>query len=649
MSEFRPNETGRTQQRESLWDSSATRRAAADGTGAQNGLSDSSTRRRAVSGNAGAQGGLSDSSARRRAVTGNAAAQGGLSDSSIRRRAMAGNAAATPGSSDSNIRRRAMAGSAGMAPELSDSGIRRRAAAGTAAPGISDSSTRRRAVSQAARPAGQGAQRTAAGTRARPPQARRPAGGDVFMERRTAMRRNRGSLAVTFILSLCIVLIGVMILRQHFNYNAYRAMAAVVDQHNYFEGVTIEGMDVTTLTLDQTLAYWEQNVEPQYYNRTIMLTSGEYYTARELGYSSDYATVISNAWNAGRRGTLAERYDAITERRASQSVDYPVTRTMASLDRVEASVAWVAEAVNKEPVSASIQGFDVEHRTFVFNESVNGVEVDEETLLTRITQALEAGGGTVEVPIHDVLPEITTQDVSSRYGLIASAVTDASSSDPNRLDNVKLALSKINGLWVEPGGKFSFNNTIGERTEEAGFKIAHAYGDGFIIDEVGGGICQVSTTLFNAVVKADLKVTERHPHSMPVAYVDKGKDAAVNWRSKDFCFTNNSDDRIYIVAYVNSSNRVKIGIYGRLLDDGQVITVEAETLQTTEYQTEYRLNEELAPGQQVVYREGREGYYAEAYKVVTDALGNEVSRKLLCKSTYNPVNEIIDVGPEIAS
>ena len=119
-------------------------------------------------------------------------------------------------------------------------------------------------------------------------------------------------------------------------------------------------------------------------------------------------------------------------------------------------------------------------------------------------------------------------------------------------------------------------------------------------------------------------------------------------RSKDFCFTNNSGERIYIIGYVNSQKRVKIGIYGRLLED-KVITVEAETLKSMDYKTEYRNNTELDPGKEVVYRRGREGYYAEAYKVVSDAEGNEVSRKLLCKSTYYPVNEIIEVGPEVES
>ncbi|MBQ8972949.1 MAG: VanW family protein, partial [Clostridia bacterium] len=479
-----------------------------------------------------------------------------------------------------------------------------------------------------------------------PPRRRPPAEyrQDVFMENSAAVRRNRQSALTTIVLLAGVLLMTFFMVRQQTRYNAFRSMRAQVDQHDYFEGVTVEGLDVTGLTLSQAITYWDQNVEPQYANRTVSLSSGEYYSARELGYSSDYQTVLNNAWNAGRRGTLLERYQALSTRQA-QVTDYTVTRSLTSEDRLEVCAQAVSQVVNQEPKNASIDGFDADHYTFRFTESVDGVAVDEEALANRIANTLEMGGGNVEVPLISIRPEITTEDVSSRYGMIASAVTDASNSDENRLSNIRRALFSIHGLSLEPGQKFSFNDVVGQRTEEAGFKVAHAYGNGDIIDEVGGGICQVSTTLFNAVVKADLKVTERHSHSMPVAYVDKGKDAAVNWKSKDLCFTNTSDDRIYICGYVTSDKRVRIGIFGRLLENGQTITVEAQTLEELEFDTEYKVNTALAFGVEKIIREGKLGYTAEAYKIWHDADGNETSRKLLCKSTYRPVSQIIEYGP----
>ena len=562
-----------------------------------------------------------------------------LQDSAMRRRAasQSGNVPRqTAGDlSDSALRRRAAMGQSGNAPrqttgDLSDSALRRRAAMGQ-----SGNAPRQNPANAPRRPSnGPASRRTSASGRR-----------DVFMERPRARRSSLMDAAATVVLTVGIVVLLVSMLRQRTGYADFQRMQAEVARHNTFEGVTVEGLSVSGATLEQSLEYWANNVEPAYAERTVSLSTGEFYSAKELGYSSDYDIVLMNAWNAGRKGTLAQRYQSLAER-SQDTTDYPVTRTLALREEVEKRAEMVAQAANTPPQNASIQGFDVEHRTFRFNESVDGAEVDQPLLVERILQTLEQGGGQVEVPFNVVAPEITTEDVSSRYGVIASAVTDATGSDENRLSNLRVALSRINGYSLEPGEAFSFNDVVGERSEATGFMIARAYGDGDIIEEYGGGICQISTTLFNAVVKADLKVKERHNHSMPVAYVDKGKDAAVNWRNKDLRFTNTSEDRVYIVGYLTSDNRVKIGVYGRLLADGVTITVETETLEEMEFQTEYRSNAELEPGEERILREGKLGYTAQAYKVRWDADGNVIKRSKLCKSIYKPVSAIIEVGPK---
>ena len=231
------------------------------------------------------------------------------------------------------------------------------------------------------------------------------------------------------------------------------------------------------------------------------------------------------------------------------------------------------------------------------------------------------------------------------YDKIASAQTDASSSSSGRLTNIRLSLAAINGLRLQPGETFSFNGTVGERTTARGYKAAGAYSAGEVVSEVGGGICQVSTTLFNAVVKADLEITERHNHSMPVGYVDKGKDATVNWGGQDFKFTNNTDSEIYIGAYLTDSKRVRIGVFGKLLEDGKYITVEAVTTGTHGFSTEYQTDFTLGPGEEKVIQEGRTGYSAEAYKIVWSADGKQLSKELLCTSRYQSRNKIVAVGP----
>ena len=304
-----------------------------------------------------------------------------------------------------------------------------------------------------------------------------------------------------------------------------------------------------------------------------------------------------------------------------------------------------AKALDRAPVEPRIASMDPETFAFSFEEGKAGQAVNQAILAQAIRGALEQGGGTVAVPIEPVQPETTVDEIQANYGLIAYATTNASSSSSDRLNNVRLALSTINGTRIAPGATFSFNDTVGQRTTERGYRAAGAYAACEVVEEVGGGICQVSTTLFNAVVKADLEIKERHNHSMPVGYVDKGKDATVDWGHQDFRFVNNTDSEVYIGAYLSSDKRVRVGIFGKLLENGKYITVEAKTTGTLNFQTVYETSLTLSPGQQRLKQEGRTGYTAEAYKIVWDKDGNQLEKTLLCKSTYPARNKIIEVGP----
>ena len=130
-----------------------------------------------------------------------------------------------------------------------------------------------------------------------------------------------------------------------------------------------------------------------------------------------------------------------------------------------------------------------------------------------------------------------------------SAYTTKTTSDSNRNTNIRLACEAINGTALMPGETFSFNQTTGQRTTSKGYRSAGAIAAGQSIEEVGGGICQVSSTLFNAVARADLQIVERSPHAWPSTYVGKGEDATVNWPNLDFKFKNNTDAPIFVITY----------------------------------------------------------------------------------------------------
>lgn len=543
--------------------------------------------------------------------------------------------------------------------------------ASKASTGAKKTSTAAAASKRTARPSA-GAQRTgvqanpvaeAAVKRASRPPVRRPAARPVLAvsnareddynrflreqerPRRAKKRpRRKGHFAITLLLLMLIGGVCVLGYRQNVRYVAFAEMKTAVNRQTFYQGTTVDGVDVSGMTLEQALDYWETNIEAPNRGRTVTLSNGTSYTAQELGYQSDAQTVLTNAYSAGRSGSLEERYQALNER-AGQPANYQITRTMYDSQIIAAYVNQLAAEIDAPATDAKIESFDTSSFQFTFAEGTAGKKLDTDLLKTDIARALDGGGGSVELHVSAIQPTVQTSDISSQYGLIAYAVTNASSSSSNRLSNIRLALQLINGTRLAPGESFSFNDTVGKRTTERGFKVATAYSSGEVTEDVGGGICQVSTTLFNAVVKADMQIDERHNHSLTVAYVDKGKDAAVNWKSQDLRFTNTSDDDIYLVCVLTDDKRVRIGVFGKLLPNGETIEIDAETTGTIDYETVYQPSLSLAPGTQSVVKNGKNGYTAVAYKVRKDANGNTISRELLCKSSYKATNQVIEYGP----
>ena len=457
-------------------------------------------------------------------------------------------------------------------------------------------------------------------------------------------RGGRRTSGLTAFLVVCIAAILGLAGWQAVRYQDFLTMKSAVAEQGFYDGTTVEGIDVSDMTLESALAYWEAEVEPAYAQRTVSLDNGATLTAAQLGYSSDYAAVLARAWNAGQTGSLEERYARIAERQA-QPASYSVTRTLYTDSAIESFAESMAAQIDRPAQDAALESFDVDSFQFTYVEEVAGSRLDTQALARDIAQALDAGGGSVALSVESIQPEVTVASLSSQYGMIAYAVTNASSSSSNRLTNIALSLELINGTRLDPGETFSFNETVGERTTDRGFKVATAYSSGEVTEEVGGGICQVSTTLFNAAVKSDMEIVERHNHSLTVSYVDLGKDAAVDWGNKDLRFTNTGDEPVYIVCLLTDDKHVRIGFFGKLLPNGESITVEGETTGTIGYETVYQPNLSFPSGYSEVTQRGRNGYTAVAYKIRWDAEGNQISSELLCSSTYRTTNEIIEYGP----
>ncbi|MDR2670693.1 MAG: VanW family protein, partial [Oscillospiraceae bacterium] len=258
-------------------------------------------------------------------------------------------------------------------------------------------------------------------------------------------------------------------------------------------------------------------------------------------------------------------------------------------------------------------------------------------------------GTQVRLPLIRTQPSMDAATLEARLFAdeLATFTTYLNAGNTPRVTNIRLAASMINGSILMPGDECSYNKTVGQRTTDRGFKQAGAYVQGKLVDEVGGGICQMSTTLYIAAVRANLKIVERTNHSMTVDYVPVGHDATVNWGTLDLRFQNDRDYPIKILAEQSGSS-VKVTVMGTKVDD-HTVSLDQKFLSTRPFTSQTMINPDLAPGARKVTVTGHTGYTVETYRVIQDASGQEISRTLEAKSVYNKVDQVIEVGPDAAA
>lgn len=267
--------------------------------------------------------------------------------------------------------------------------------------------------------------------------------------------------------------------------------------------------------------------------------------------------------------------------------------------------------------------FDVEQA----REILNSEDKDEYIIKLKITK-----------------PKITTADIGSEAfpDVLATFTTRYDASNTDRTSNLKLACDKLNNKVVLAGETFSYNQTLGERTKAAGYKNAKVYENGEVVDGIGGGICQVSSTLYNAVLMSNMEVTERRNHQFITSYLPAGRDATVAYGLTDFKFKNTRTYAIKIKAGI-SSGVITISIYGIKEKEEYTTSFETKTLSTIPYTVKYIEDATLDVGKENVKQKGANGIITETY-IIKSLNGKIVSKKLLSKDTYSAMQRIILKG-----
>ncbi|HIX90958.1 MAG TPA: VanW family protein [Candidatus Agathobaculum pullicola] len=295
----------------------------------------------------------------------------------------------------------------------------------------------------------------------------------------------------------------------------------------------------------------------------------------------------------------------------------------------------IAEAVIGDPVSATVSKEDGKT---IIPEKV-GVQFDVEEARSIIG---DGSAASYTIPVATTAVKVTAEDLKTKLftDTLAQTSTWLDESNTPRTNNVRLASAAINGTILNPGDEFSYNNVVGERTEARGYKPAGAYSGGKIIEEFGGGVCQPSSTLYMAVLRADLEVTERHNHSFTVAYTPLGEDATVDYGNLDFRFKNNTDYPVKVLAE-QTGGKMIMTIVGTKTSDKTVDT-RTEVLETYTPQTIEKKDSSMMAGQTRVDITPITGYATRTYQVITE--NGKTTEVLANKSTYVKRDKVVYVG-----
>lgn len=409
----------------------------------------------------------------------------------------------------------------------------------------------------------------------------------------------------------------------------------------FMPGISVAGINIGNMTRDAAQTEIERKIQSIGAGVVKFDLDGKTMESSlsDLGLTITANKALAEAYAIGRGGNLVEK--AEQKRAASQGVHF------------ELSNAWNGKTLS-EVLSKMFDQYQVPAHDASFSITpANNMEISKETAGKKVDVAVLAAQvqklninlpeNELKVSFQEEPPKLTAAALEKEKitGLLASYTTYFDPSQTGRTENVRLAAAALDGAVIAPGEIFSFNHQVGERTIEKGYKDAYIIVDGQFEEGLGGGICQDSSTLYNAVLLANLPITQRTNHDLAISYVPLGQDATVDWPNLDLKFKNDSGAYVLVRSIMDKDN-LTISLYGQPLSGRQVIVKDSST--QVPPPEEKVTDSSLAVGQEQVKQNGVPGYKVTSSRTVL-LNGEVVKTEALGPSYYKPTPKIIEVGP----
>lgn len=407
-------------------------------------------------------------------------------------------------------------------------------------------------------------------------------------------------------------------------------------------GISIDGIDVGNMSMEEAKNELHKKYTDELSNRLVSITVGDNnyninYDDLDVHFNID--ETVDEAFSVNRDLKTLKKFKAIKNPEVKElNISFTYND-----EAINSMVSNIESEVNVEKKDATItksgSGFSV-------TDHVVGRKLDTEALLDEINAKVkDSKEGNIEVEgvITEEVPVRNKEALSAVNTMISTASTKYGTSDPSRGTNISIGARTLNGIVLMPGESFSFNTVVGDTTPDKGYQEGGVYVGDKLEKGYGGGICQVSSTLHNAVLKTGILPDQRTNHSMPVGYVDFGLDATIAYGYLDYVFTNSYDYPIYIEGYAGGGT-LTFNIYSNSsVNAGKTYGFVSDVYETVPLAVKYEDDPSLEQGKEVVKQNGSTGYKVKAYRI-TYTNGVETNRELLNNDTYASLPRIVRRG-----
>lgn len=450
------------------------------------------------------------------------------------------------------------------------------------------------------------------------------------------MNKNSSQVKMMFVFSAIIFILSTISLLS--------SSIALLVSDKIFYGVTVENTPLGGLNAEEAAKKLESNynrsvdgqplIELKYEDKTFTIS------ADELDFTVDFAETARQAYTIGRADNLAQNlYDRVVTSHKGVVIPY---KTHFDETKLTAAITAISQQTIAPKKNAQLE---FNQGKISIKPEITGTKLDTAELTARLKESMEHVQlpVTISLPLTIDKPTVTAADLEGIDTILATYSSSFNAANTNRSENIRIAAASINNLLLRPDAVISFNEIVGPRIVEAGFKEAPVIVEGKVVPDIGGGVCQVSSTLYNAILLADMQPVERTPHFHPLGYVPIGLDATVADNLLDFKFKNSLPRPAYIVTHIQNGV-ITVTILGHKQDlSPYKINIVSHIDKTIQPKVVIQYDDTLPAGKRIISDEGLPGYIVSSYRVKTKD-GQEISRELLYTDEYQAEDQIVIFG-----